>query len=440
VLGACLLEDEAEMELALSLLSYHDFSLDSHQHIWRRIHDLYESRQPVNIVTLVQELHRRSELEAVGGAAYVSDLTSGVPRRMGEQLRYYVERVKEYWRLRQLRCLGEILSLSATENNAVASDIVQDAVQHLEVISSDAVKEDASIASSIVTIMDRFTTERKLDKSPGLSFGIAALDAQTGGMMPGFQTAAGALSGVGKTTFMCQAILAALEENRPVDAFLLEPTKDQVTLRLLSLMTGVRYEAVVRPWISRRDEYDQIMQASARLAEMPLRLHDRATMTLDEVVGMARVGIKRYGTRLICLDYIQRLKIRPAERDEPLRLKVARASTALADLVKGTPCHSLLLSQITTGRKAGAAAVPTMFDFRESSQIENDAHTIVLLHRQYDDVQGHYTNDGAIFVPKQRFGSPCNIKVRFDPISASWTDDIFTYNHEEIGNADEVAQ
>ena len=127
--------------------------------------------------------------------------------------------------------------------------------------------------------------------------------------------------------------------------------------------------------------------------------------------------------------HLQRLKIKSSEQNEPMRLKVARASTALADLVKGTQCHSLLLSQITTGRKSGALAIPTMFDFRESSQIENDAHTIILLHRQYDEAQGHYTNDGAIFVPKQRFGSPCNIKVRFDPITAAWADDSPIYQH-----------
>lgn len=428
VLGACLLEDEAEIELALSLLDDNHFSLDSHRRIWMRIGDLYQSRQPVNIVTLVQELARHSELEAVGGAAYVSDLTSGIPRRLGEQLRHYAERVKEFWRLRQLRRMGETLDLSAQENAAKSSDIVQDAMSQLEAITADSVSEDASIASSIVATMDHFTMERNLQKSPGMSFGISALDEQTGGMMPGFQTAVGASSGVGKTVFMCQAIWTALKNNCPVDAFLLEPTKDEVTLRLLSLMAGVRYEAVTKPWKARLDEIERLAQASQRLAKMPLRLHDRSGLTLDEVIGLGRVGIKRYGTRLLCLDYIQRLKIRSAERDEQMRLKVARASTALADLVKGTQCHSLLLSQITTGRKSGAAAIPTMFDFRETAQIENDAHTIVLLHREYDDVQGHYSNAGAIFVPKQRFGCPCNIKVRFDPVSAAWTGDVFTFN------------
>jgi len=145
-------------------------------------------------------------------------------------------------------------------------------------------------------------------------------------------------------------------------------------------------------------------------------------MSLDEVLALARLGIHHYGTRLVCLDYIQRLKIHGAERDEPVRLRVGRASTALADLVKGTQTHSLVLSQVTTGRKNGATSLPTMFDFRESSQIENDAATIILLHRNFDEKQGHFTNEGVAFVPKMRFGTPCNVQLRFDPILAAWTD------------------
>jgi replicative DNA helicase len=240
-------------------------------------------------------------------------------------------------------------------------------------------------------------------------------------MQPGFQTALGAGSGVGKTTLECQCILAALLAGAPVDAFLLEPTKDQVTWRLLSLIASVPYSAVTRPWTCRVSDASKLSQAAEQLAEMPLRLHDRSTLTLDEVLALARLGIHRYGTRLVCLDYIQRLKV-PSDGREDVRLKVGRASTALADLVKGTQAHSLVLSQITTGRKSGAGDIPTMFDLRESSQLENDAATIVLLHREFDSDLGHFTNDGAALVPKQRFGSPCNVPLRFDPAMAAWAD------------------
>ena len=315
------------------------------------------------------------------------------------------------------------MSHGASDGAATASELTQLAAKRLERITVDSAEEDASIQASIVGSMDRFYQQHAMKRSPGLSFGLASLDEATGGMMPGFQTAVGAGSGVGKTTFMCQCILATLQAGAPVDAFLLEPTKDQVIWRLLSLIEGVPYSSVTRPWTCDASNTDKLTKrATSRLAEMPLRLHDRSGMSLDEVLALARLGIHHYGTRLVCLDYIQRLKIHGAERDEPVRLRVGRASTALADLVKGTQTHSLVLSQVTTGRKNGATSLPTMFDFRESSQIENDAATIILLHRNFDEKQGHFTNEGVAFVPKMRFGTPCNVQLRFDPILAAWTD------------------
>ena len=422
VLGACLLEDEAATELAVSCLQPHHFFLDSHQRTFRHIARMQQHSQAVNTVTLMQELYRALELEAVGGAAWVTDLTSGVPRMMGERLREYAERLKEYWRLRQIASVGEQLAQVASGGQETSSGAIQGATTRLEAIAADSETEDSGIGTSIVEFMNRLVERRQMKRTPGLSYGLAELDLQTDGMMPGEQTAVGAVSGVGKTAFMCQSIFGALMQGHPVDAFLLEPTKDQITARLISLYVGVRYEALIKPWKMRLDEEQATHRGAEWLADMPLRMFARSTMTLDDVIGQARIGMHKHGTRLVCLDYIQRLKIRATERDESVRLRVGRASTALADLVKNTQTHSMLLSQITTGRKAGAGSMPTMFDFRESSQIENDAHTIVLLHRQFDENENHYTNQGAIFVPKQRNGTPCNLKVTFDSTTAAWAD------------------
>jgi replicative DNA helicase len=422
ILGGCLLENEADTELVLSLLQDHHFHLDSHRRIFAQIRTLHMAQHPVNVLTVSEELSKSKQIEVVGGRAYVFSLTEGLPRRMGESLRNYAERAKESWRLRELQRTGALMQAEAEDGSLAAASVLQAATERMEAIVDDADEEDARMSAHIVGFMDRMNERRSLTQSPGMSYGLAELDRHTDGMMGGEQTAVGAVSGVGKTAFMVQAILGTLASGHAVDAFLLEPTKDQVTARLISLLTGIRYEALIKPWKMRREEHEKSMIGASQLANMPLRMFARSTMTLDEVLGHARLGMRKHGTRLICLDYIQRLKIRQTEKDEQVRLRVGRASTALADLVKGTQTHSLMLSQITTGRKSGAQSLPTMFDFRESSQIENDAHTIILLHREYDEAQGHYTNKGAIFVPKQRNGTPCNLQVSFDPITASWAD------------------
>jgi replicative DNA helicase len=420
LLGSCLVEDRESLEFFCSAVVPEFFSLDSHRRIALRILEINQRGEIVNAVTVPQELARYKEIEAVGGHAYIADLTGGLPRRLGAAAPNLIYRLKEFWRLRELGRLSERIGLDAADGSEDSHSIIQRSAARLEAIVGDSADADPQVAAYTLPALEKWQQDRDGVSSPGLSFGISDLDEATGGMMPGQQTAMGASSGVGKTTALCQAIFANCQRGIACHAFLLEPTREEVLRKLWSMASGVRYGAATKPWTANLVESESMRRAAMTVAEWPLRLHDRSNMTLDEVLGLGRLSINRYGTQLIALDYIQRLKIRQAEKDEPLRLRVARASTALADLVKGTNCASLLLSQLTTGRKSGAQAKPTMYDFRESSQIENDAHTIILLHREYDEQQGHYTDEGAFFVPKQRFGSPCNIEARFDGRMAIW--------------------
>ena len=422
VLGACLLEDEIPLSLACSLLAADHFLLDSHRRIMLRIRDLYLSQRPVSIVTVAQELDRHKERDAIGGTPYLASLTEGLPRHMGERVRDYIERIVEFWRLRQITQLGEDLALRAADESETAHSLIQGAAARLGGIVADSADGSADISASIVATLDEFNRRRALQQSPGIPYGIPSLDRLTGGMMPGLQTAVGALPGIGKTTFMCQAILGTLRAGHGVDAFLYEPTAYQVTMQLISLMLGATYKHITKPWTCPQSLAEEIMQTAGELAEMPLRLHDKPGLNLDQQLGLARLAITRYDSRLICTDYVQRMKIKAQESNEQLRLKIGRASRSLADLVKGTKAHSLLLSQIGTGRKGGAAAIPTMFDFRESGDIEQDARTILLLHREYDEANAHFGQNGAIFCAKQTFGSPGNVRIYFNPITAAWMD------------------
>lgn len=417
LLGACIVEDERTLDLLVSALRPAHFSLDSHKRIAHTIVRLYRKQQPVNSVTVPEELAQRQEIDVVGGRAYIAGLTEGLPMRLGETAMDHVERLKEFWRKR------ELLSLSAEIADGTAADeshsIIQGAMARLETIVNDSITEDPAVENFTVPTLDRWNNDRQRTEPPGLSFGIEDLDQATGGLRPGHQIAMGAASGVGKSTVLAQALFVNGRKGIPCHAFLLEMTREEMLGKLWSMEAGVRYKAITDPQTANATEVEQIREAAYRVAAWPIRLHDKG-LTLDRVLGLARLSINRYGSRLVALDYIQRLKIEQAERDEPLRQRVARASMGMADLVKGTRCCSLLLSQLTTGRKSGAQSKPTMYDFRESSQIENDAHTIVLLHREFDEKQGHFTSDGAILVPKVRFGAPCNLTAKFDTKMAVW--------------------
>lgn len=414
ILGAVLLDNSAFLEAA-QVVKPDDFSLDSHRRIFLRMGELSEQGQAIDIITLAHCLGKYKEVEAIGGAAYLCYLTEGLPRR--PVIEDYIRIVRDKAMLRRLMGVCSAAIARAADQSEEATQVVDDTQREIEEIGTLSGDSDSSIERLSVQAHDEFLNERKANDEK-LQFGILDLDAQLGGLRAGEQTALGASSGVGKTTLLAQVLYA--NRHLPCHAFLLEPTRQQVLRKLWSIDSGVRYAALTDPRIATPQECDEIGKSVYRVAQFPLRMNDDANLTLDRVLAIARQSIHRYGTRLIAVDYIQRVKVRAAEKGEPVRLRVARASTALADLVKNTKCHSLLLSQLTTGRKNGAQAMPTMYDFRESSQIENDAHTIILLHRRFDEEQGHYADDGAILVPKVRFGTPCNLKARFDPRMAIW--------------------
>jgi replicative DNA helicase len=154
------------------------------------------------------------------------------------------------------------------------------------------------------------------------------------------------------------------------------------------------------------------------VADWPLYILDKSGMSLDEVIANGRIAMHRHGVKLIGLDYLQRLKIRSDNPKEDTRLKVGRASTALADLVKNTNTRTLLLSQLS--RKGDMTTPPTMDRLRESGQIENDAHNILLFHLNWDSDKNVFGQIGSVFIPKQRFGIPTNLSLHKDKRSALW--------------------
>lgn len=417
LLGACLKEDEETLDLFCTSILPEHFFVDSHRRIALRVMELYREQSPVNVATVAQELDKRKELQAVGGFAYLMGLTEGVPRRLLASAQDHIGRLKEFWRLRQIEILGAQMAQGASDSSEDSHYLIQNAGERLEAILSETAEEKEDAASLTIKALENWDAERETPEGSDLRFGIPDLELFIK-MKDGEQTALGASSGVGKTTLLAQILYA--NHHLPCHAFLLEPTRDDILRKLWSLESNVRYAAAVNPRLANLAERTALREAAFRVAEWPLRLNDQASLTLDRVLALGRLSIHRHGTRLIAVDYIQRLKVKSDESGETVRLRIARASMALADLVKNTPCHSLLLSQLTTGRKNGAQAKPTMYDFRESSQIENDAHTIVLLHRNYDEDQGHYTDEGAILVPKVRFGTPCNLKAKFDSKMAIW--------------------
>ena len=424
ILGAVLLDNAAYLEAA-ERLTADDFSLDSHRRIYLRMSELMSQNSAVDIVTLANMLASYKEVESIGGVAYLASLTEGLPRR--PVISEYILIVKDKALLRKMMLVcSNTIARSADQSETALSIASSHTGQMEEVISGSVHQGLEAVCDMTIEVLDRWNKRAELQESPGLSFGIPVMDEATGGMQNGEQIVIGSISGVGKTTLLAQIVAANCAKGHPAAMFLVEPSRHDFLPRLWSIVGDVRYSAVTRPWTATKEERERVTWAAMQVAEWPLYIYDKSTLTIDEVIPHGRLAMHRHGVEIIGVDYLQRLAMRSAGKDmQKIRLETAKASIDMADLVKETKCRSVLLSQLN--RASDMNAIPTMSRLRETGQIENDAHTIALMHLEYDAEQGHFLKTGAVIIPKQRFGIPCNLKLVKDERLATWISELQHY-------------
>lgn len=407
VLGSCLLFGK-HVDSARVLLRPGDFFLDGHARIFTAIVRLDDADKAIDPLTVTQQLIDSKELPAAGGAAYVSELTTGVPRRIS--IDDWVAIVKEKARLRKLVRMAEIISSSSYEQGDGAIDIVSRAQDSIQAILDDSDTDNPHVSAYSVPELDRFEQERRMERPAGLSYGLPQLDAMTGGMRPGEVCLVGARSGVGKTALACQIIAANCATGIPCHFFSLEMTRAQILRRLWAIVSGVAYKRISDAWLANVDDAARIREAAAAVAEWPLRIHDQSEMHLSQIVASARVSIRRHGSQLVCVDYAQ--EVNAEGKDQ--RTKTMAVAQGLTRMVKHEPASLVLLSQLVKGNRESYNKPPILSDLIESGKLENVAHVAILLHRGWDEESGRITEDAEILVPKQRRGDTGTLKARFN--------------------------
>jgi replicative DNA helicase len=409
ILGAILLENSAFYEAAQELRA-DEFYLESHRRIYACIARLISRGSAADTTTVPEELRATSDLDAVGGYGYILDLEVGVPRNFS--ISSYVRLVKEKASLREMRALGETLANTAEEPGRTAEELMDRTEGRLLEIRAG---RDTSLSKTAVDemglLLKRMWDEknRKSDLL-GLPSGVPALDVMTRGYQPGEITIVGAKSGVGKTSLLIQSAIANISQGEPILLFSLEMTRQQILRRILCAVSGVPFPRVRDTrWASEQD-MQAITKAAVQIEKWPLHIVDAAGITIEKITATSRLAIKRHGVKLIGVDYCQ--IVNAPGKDE--RLRVASISRGLTRLAKDEQVPVVVLSQLARPDRSNANRRPTMSDLRESSQLENDAHCIVLAHREWDEEMGKLKSDGALIVAKQRSGETGAFPVSYD--------------------------
>ncbi|MBE5808634.1 MAG: replicative DNA helicase [Clostridiales bacterium] len=409
VLGSMVRSHEAAM-LAIESLAPEDFYDPANREIFAAMLAMAQGSRPIDLVTLDEELTRRGKLEAVGGPAYLVELTRSVPA--GGNVRAYIQIVDEKSTLRKLIEASERILTDCYDGQEETRDILEMAEKSIyDIAMRKGGEELKDIQSLLITTYANIEElVRNKGKINGVGTGYADLDDMLTGLHPGeFILVAGRPS-MGKTSIGMNFIEnAAIRMGKKAAVFSLEMPAEQLTMRMLCTEAQVDMQHVRRGMVT-DDEWEKLADAMIRIGDAQIHVDATPGITVSGVRSKARRLQLEQGLDVILIDYLSLMTAvgRFGSRQEEVS-SISRSLKALA-IELGVPIIVLQqLSRAPTGRSNHR---PVLSDIRESGAIEQDADVVMFIHREdYYNVDTAEKNIAELIIAKQRNGALGTVKL-----------------------------
>ena len=362
VLGAVLVDNQA-FNSAAELLTREDFHRDAHRRIFEAMAVLAERSQPIDLVTLKDELVRESALEAVGGASYLAALLDGVPRITNVE--HWSRIIKEKAVLRNLIHAGNRIVQSCFEGEDEAATLLDLAEKSIFDIAEKRIR--VGFASMREIVKESFRTIDQLSQSKdvvtGLATGFVDIDEMTSGLQKGELVIVAARPAMGKTSFCLNiAQHVAMRVGETVGLFSLEMSKEQLALRLLCADARIDAHRLRTGKLNEKD-WARLAKAYHELGESRLFIDDSATISPLEMRAKCRRLKAEHGLGLIIVDYLQ--LVTAAGRTENRQQELSAISRSMKGLAKELSCPVIALSQLSRAPEARTDRRPQLSDLRE---------------------------------------------------------------------------
>lgn len=422
ILGAIMLDKNA-FDTASELLKSQCFYVDAHQRIFSAMIGLQQKNMPIDILTVVEELRKRDELDIVGGPYYVTKLTNAVVSSAHIDAHCKIL-VQKFIQRELIRLSGEVIG-EAYEDSADAFDLLDDAESKLFDLTNSFVKGNyQEVGNVLVEAVNRIEELRnKKEDLSGIPSGFKELDAVTSGWQKTDLVIIAARPAVGKTAFALNlARNAAMNPNNPtgVGVFSLEMSNTQLVQRILSAQSEVHMEKISRGKLE-DSEMEQLYSRGVKaLSEAPIYLDDTPALNVFELRAKCRRMVNKHKVGMIIIDYLQLMSGGGENKSMNREQEISGISRALKGLAKELKVPVLALSQLSRAvesRKEGNK-IPQLSDLRESGAIEQDADMVIFIYRpEYyeinsDEMGQSVKGETHIKIAKHRNGSLETVKLK----------------------------
>ncbi len=409
VLGAMILSKEA-INTAIEKLHKEDFYKNANGEIFEAIVSLFNRDEPVDIITLSEELKKRGTLENVGGVTYLTDLTGGVVTTTN--VKYYCDIVKEKAILRRLIESCDNIIAKSYEANEDVNSIIEEAEKSIFDITQGRI--DKGFAPIKDVLLDSFSKMEEMaareGELTGLTTGFVDIDNKLSGMQKSDLILLAARPSMGKTALGINiATNAAMKAGASVAVFSLEMSKEQLVQRIISSVSHVNLQKIISGNLN-EDEWLQVIDAMGPISQAKIYIDDTAGISLTEMKAKCRRLKIEKGLDLVLIDYLQLMQL--DGKAENRQQEISAISRGLKALAKELDCPVIALSQLSRAPELRSDHRPILSDLRESGAIEQDADVVMFLYRdEYYNKDSDKKNIGEVIIAKHRNGPTGTVEL-----------------------------
>lgn len=419
VLGALMIEKDA-LNSVIDILKADSFYKESHQRIYNAIITLFTNSEPIDLLTVTTQLRQLGELEIVGGAQYITALTTKI--NSAANIEYHARVVAQSAMKREMITVASKILQDAFEDTTDVFTLLDAVEQSLFKISESNIRKNYADMSTLMTEALRELERRREQKDglTGVPSGFTQLDRLTSGWQPTELIILAARPAMGKTAFVVSSLRnAAVDFNIPVAIFSLEMSAVQLVNRMISAEAEIDSEKLKKGTLAPH-EWTQLHQRIDRLMRAPIFIDDTPALSILELRAKCRRLKQQHDIQMVVIDYLQLMQGDGGKGGGNREQEIASISRALKNLAKELNVPVIALSQLSRAVETrGGDKRPQLSDLRESGSIEQDADMVAFLYRpEYygftqDEAGNSVQGIGEVIMAKNRSGSLDTIQLRF---------------------------